>query len=103
MPGVIEIETTLDPRLHDITRELDRVVDRVKPWFMVYGSWFMVLFMVLFMILFMVWCLVWCMVWYMVWFMLHSNILIRKGLLWTETGDDSGLVTFFDASCSSSH
>ena len=33
--------------------QLDRVVDRVKPWFMVHGlvhgSWFMVLFMVSFM------------------------------------------------------
>ena len=35
--------------------KLDRMVDRVKPWFMVHSSWFMVLFLVLFMILFMVW------------------------------------------------
>ena len=56
------------------------MVDRVKPWFMVYGSWFRVLFMVPFMVLFMVQCMVWC----LVWFMVHSNILICKGLLlWT--------------------
>ena len=42
---------------------------RVKPWFMVYGSWFMVLFFALIMILFMVWCLVW----FMVWFMVHDS------------------------------
>ena len=52
------------------------MVDRVKPWCMVYGSWFRVLFMVMFMVQCMVWC--------MVWFMVHSNILICKGLLlWT--------------------
>ena len=43
--------------------KLDRMVDRVKPWFMVHGlahgSWILVLFMVWFMVLFMVhgsWC-----------------------------------------------
>ena len=56
--------------------KLDRMVKRVKPWVMVYGSWFMV----------------------------HSNILICKGLLlWTVIGNDLGLVNFFDAPCSSSH
>ena len=45
-----------------IKNELDLMVNRVKPWFIVHGSGFRVLFMVPFMVLFKVQCIVWCMV-----------------------------------------
>ena len=50
-------------------KKLDRMVNRVKPWFMVdglaHGSRIMVLFMVLLM--------VWFMVQFIVWFLVHSS------------------------------
>ena len=55
-------------------RELDRVVDRVKPWFMVHGlahgSWFMNLGSVHGFVHGFVH------VWFMVWFMVHGSWFI---------------------------
>ena len=60
--------------------------------------------MVWLMVWFMVWFMIWFMVWFVVWFMVHSNILISKVFFYgLGTGDDSGLLTFFDTLCSSSH
>ena len=66
------------PRLPKVTKgQLDRMVDRVKPWFMVHGSWFCSWFC----LWFCSWFDEWFGSWFCSWFMVHSNILVCKGLL----------------------
>ena len=72
------------------------MVDRVKPWFMVYGSRFCSWFC----LWLCSWFGSWFGSWFYSWFMVHSNILICKGLLPELQATSANLAPFLRANIS---